>query len=369
MPVPMLNLPAQYAAIKDEINAAVFAELESQQFRSSPICTQFEANAAEYAGVKHGLGVGSGTDAILLMLKAVGVGYGDEVITTPFTFFATVGAIVNAGAKPVFVDIEADTLNINPALIEAAITDKTKAILPVHIFGQCADMDPILALGEKHSIPVFEDCAQALGAKYKGRAACSMGLAGSVSFYPTKNLGAAGEGGLILCNDDTLAEEVKKHRCHGMAGTPMHDLVGTNSHLHALQAAVLDVKLPHLNAWNDTRRDIAAQYNAAFSECPEITLPTEREEHHHVYHQYVVRVPHRDTIVATLRDQGIGCGVYYPMSLHRQECLAPLAHPDTECPETDKACAEVLALPIYPELTPEQIQEVIDGVKGALIQS
>jgi len=366
MAVPMIDLKRQYQNLKPAIDAAVLEVLESQQFRDGPAARAFEAEVATFMEIRHGLGVATGTDALLLAYKALGVQPGDEIITTPFTFFATAGAIVNAGAKPVFVDIDPETFNINPDLIEAAITDKTRLIVPVHLFGQCADLDPIVELACRHNLGVVEDMAQALGARYKGKAAGNIGQAATVSFYPTKNLGAAGEGGLIATNDDEVARLVKLLRCHGSEQQYYHTLVGTNSHLHGVQAAVLRVKLAHLAEWNAKRREAAAYYDAAFAECPEIVCPKCAPENEHVYHQYVIRIPRRDEALALLRERGIGCGVFYPLPLHRQECFAAIAPDNKPCPEADRASEEVLALPMFEAITQAELDEVIDAVKSHL---
>ncbi len=368
MPVPMLDLKKQYAAMKPEIDAAVAEVFAAQLFRGGPKVDAFEKAIAGYAGVPHALGVSSGTDALLLPLKALGLKPGEEVITTPFTFFATAGAIVNAGGVPVFVDIDPATFNIDVNLIESQITARTRAIMPVHLYGQCADMDAILAIAGKHGLYVIEDAAQALGARSHGRPACSMGHAAGISFYPTKNLGAAGEGGMVAARDEQIAQTVRLLRAHGAGTTYIHSLVGTNSHLHALQAAVLGVKFRYLDAWNEQRRANAAYYNRAFAELPEVVAPATAPGNEHVYHQYVLRLPRRDAAKALFQERGIGCGVFYPLPLHRQECFAPFGCGLAKCPEADRASQEVLALPIAPELEPEQLDEVIQAVKDHLAQ-
>lgn len=366
MPVPMLDLKAQYATIKPEIDAAVLGVLESQLFRGGPEVEAFEQSLAAMTGVPHALAVATGTDAILLPLKALSLQPGDEVITTTWSFFATGGAIVNAGAKPVFVDIDPATFNINVALAEAAITARTRAIIPVHIYGQCADMDTLLTIAHEHKLVVIEDVAQALGARYQGRPAGSMGDAAGTSFYPTKNLGAAGEGGLVLATDDAIAHTVRLLRSHGAHQTYQHEIVGTNSHLPAIQAAVLNVKLRHLADWNARRREIALYYDAQLGELPEVVCPVEAPDNYHVYHQYVIRLPRRDEAVKLFKERGVGCGVFYPMPLHRQPCFRYLACDKAACPEADRAATEVLALPIYPELQQSQLDEVIATVKDHL---
>jgi len=366
MRVPMLDLKAQYAQIKGEIDAAVAGVFASQQFRGGPVVEGFEGAVAEYLGVPHALGVASGTDALLLLFKAIGIEAGDEVITTPFTFFATAGAIVNAGGVPVFADVMPETLTLDPAQVEALITERTKAIVPVHLFGQCADTDPLLKVAEKHGLRLVEDTAQALGAQYRGRMAGSMGDGASLSFYPTKNLGAAGEGGMVVTREASVAATVRLLRSHGAATTYMHSVVGTNSHLHAVQAAVLGVKLRYLDDWNAARRARAAYYTERFAGMPEVVTPAEAEGNEHVYHQYVIRVPERDRARALLHERGIGCGVFYPLPLHRQECFAYLGCGTAVCPEADRASREVLALPIYPELRPEQQDEVVKAIQDHL---
>ncbi len=363
MAVPMLDLKAQYAKIKDEVDAAVAEIFNAQQFRGGPVVEGFEAAMAAYLGADHGIAMASGTDALLIMLRAVGVQPGDEVITTPFTFFATAGAIVNVGAVPVFVDIEPDTFNLDTGLVERAITGKTRAILPVHVFGQCVDMDPILEVGRKHGVVVVEDAAQAVGAKYKGRSACTLGMAGALSFYPTKNLGAAGEGGMIITNDAQLAQTARVLRCHGSVTQYHHDEVGVNSHLHALQAAVLRVKLPYLDGWNARRGEVRTYYDEQLGGLPGVVLPTVADFGDPVWHQYVIRLPRRDEALTLLQSRGIGCGVFYPKPLHRQKCFAHLDCRHAACPEADRACGEVLALPVYPELTTAQQDEVIAAIR------
>lgn len=361
MAVPMIDLQAQYASIQKEIDDAVHAVFAAQTFRGGPAVEEFEAAVAQYTGVKHALGVASGTDALLLPLKALGLEAGDEVITTPFSFFATAGAIVNAGLKPVFVDIQPESFNIDPALIEAAITPRTRAIMPVHLYGQCADMDAILGIAERHTLQVIEDNAQALGATTHGRPAGSMGIAGALSFYPTKNLGAAGEGGMVLTNDDEIARVVRMLRCHGSNQSYAHEIVGMNSHLHSVQAAVLGAKLPHLSDWNARRIQHATAYDAAFAELDGITTPAVSPGNTHVYHQYVLRIRERDAASALLKTRNIGHGIFYPRPLHLQPCFAEIAA-GTYCPESERASAEVLALPIFPEMTEHQQREVIDAL-------
>ena len=375
MPVPMIDLRAQYRAIKEEIDDAVAEVFESQCFVGGPKVAGLEAAIAGYLGIGHAVAVASGTDALLLLLQAVGVqagggnprlSAGDEVITTAFSFFATAGAIANIGAKPVFVDIDPVTFNIDAGAIETRVTPKTRAILPVHLYGQCADMDAVTAIARKHEIHVIEDAAQALGALHKKRLACTMGAAAALSFYPTKNLGGAGDGGMIVTGNAILADRARLLRTHGAETTYHHYIVGTNSRLDALQAAVLLVKLKYFDAWNERRRAVAAYYTERFAEMPEVTAPVEREGNHHVYHQYVIRIPRRDAAREVFAAHGIGCAVFYPVPLHLQECFVSLGYNASDCPEAAKAAKEVLALPIYPELSREQQDEVIDTVKAHL---
>jgi len=366
MNVPLLDLKAQYATIKDEILPAMEAVMESQYFINGPEVKELEGLVAEYSDAKAGVGVSSGTDALIVSLMSLGVGCGDEVITTPYTFFATVGSIWRVGAKPVFVDIEPDTYNIDPAQIEAVITDKTKAIIPVHLFGQVAEMDPIMEIAKKHNLYVIEDGAQAIGSTYKSRKAGSFGTTGCFSFFPSKNLGGMGDGGMVVTQDEELGERIRQCRTHGSKPKYYHKWVGGNFRLDTIQAAGLIVKLRHLEDWHAGRRANAAKYNEMFADVEEIVTPTIREYNQTIYNQYVVRVPRRDQCRDFLKENGIGCEVYYPVSMHDQECFASLGHKPEDYPESEKAAAETLALPIYPELTDEQINYVADTVKKFL---
>ncbi len=366
MPVPMIDLRAQYRRIKTEIDAAVAEVFETQGFVGGINIDRLEKGIEAYLGVGCAIAVASGTDALLLSLKAMGVGPGDEVITTPFTFFATAGAIANLGAKPVFADIRPDCFTIDPDAIEALVTPQTKAIVPVHLYGQCADMDPINAIASKYGLAVLEDAAQALGARDKGRPACTLAPMAAISFYPTKNLGGAGDGGMVVTQDAALAQRVRLLRAHGAGTTYIHTIVGTNSRLDALQAALLNVKLPHLDQWNAERRAQAAYYAERFAEIPEVIPPVERAGNFHVYHQYVIRLPHRDAARDLLRARGIGCAVFYPLALHMQECFRYLGYEEKDCTHAAQACREVLALPMYPELTPDQQDEVVAAIKEHL---
>lgn len=367
MKVPLLDLKAQYATLREEMRAAVDKVLESQLFINGPEVKQLEEAVAAYCGCAKGVGVSSGTDALLCAFMALGIGAGDEVVTVPFTFFATAGCIWRTGAKPVFVDIESDSFNLNPALLEKAITPRTKAIVPVHLFGQCADMDPILAVARKHGLPVVEDAAQAIGATYKGRQAGSMGTLGCLSFFPSKNLGGLGDGGMILAQDAELAERCQVFKQHGSKPKYFHKFIGGNFRLDTLQAAGLLVKLKYLDGWSRRRRDNAAAYDRLFAGCAGVKTPRIRDENISIYNQYVIRVgDRRDALRAHLADSGIGTEIYYPLSLHEQECFRELGYRKGDFPESEKAAAETLALPIYPELTVEQIQYVAATVVNFL---
>ena len=321
---------------------------------------------ARYVGVEHAVGVASGTDALQLLLQAIQMPPGSDVITTAFSFFATAGAIANAGAKPVFVDVDPETLNIDPARVEACITENTRAIIAVNLYGQSADLDPLMDLAAKHGLHLFEDAAQSLGARYKDRSSCSIGHAAAISFYPTKNLGGAGDAGMVVTGDAQLAQRVALLRAHGAEDAYHHQVVGTNSRLDALQAAVLRVKLPHLDQWNQGRRERAAYYDAAFADMPEVRPVVRAESNQHVYHQYVVRLPRRDEARQFLSERGIGCAVFYPIPLHRQECFEHLGYTDRDCPNAVRAAKEVLALPMFPELTPSEQDEVIAAIRAHL---
>lgn len=363
MNVPLLDLKAQYAALKDEMLPKIAAVLDSQYFIGGPVVQELETRIAEYSGAKAAVGVSSGTDALLASLMTLNIGPGDEVITTPYTFFATAGSIWRVGAKPVFVDIEADTYNIDTTKIAAEITKKTKAIMPVHLYGQMADMDPILALAKKHNLYVIEDAAQAIGSTQNGRKAGSLGTTGCFSFFPSKNLGGLGDGGMIVTQDEALAERLRECRNHGSNPKYYHKWVGANFRLDALQAAGLLVKLDHLESWHEGRRANAAKYDALFAGVPEIVTPVVRPYNKTIYNQYVIRVPNRDACIEHLKKNSIGCEIYYPVAMHVQECFAPLGHKPDDFPVAQKASHETLALPIYPELTDEQLRYVAEKVK------
>ena len=359
MQVPVLDLKAQYATIRQEMLDAVTEVLDSQQCIGGPKIAELEEKVAAASDCKFAIGVSSGTDAILNSLMSLDIGNGDEVITSPFTFFATGGCIARTGAKPVFVDIEPRTYNIDPALIEAAITNRTKAIIPVHLFGQMADMDPIMAIAQKHGLAVIEDAAQSITSVYKGKKAGSIATAGCFSFYPSKNLGGIGDGGMIVTNDEKLRDRIVCMRTHGWTNKYFHKYVGGNFRLDPLQAAGLLVKLPHLDAWSQARRDNAAYYDKKFANS-DVETPYINPDCVSIYNQYVVRVPKRDELMANMRQKGIGVMVYYPLSLHLQECFSYLGYKEGDLPVSEKASKEVLALPVYPEITDEMKDYVAD---------
>ena len=366
MNVPLLDLKAQFANIRDEIMPALEAVMTSQYFINGPEVKELEKLVAEYSGAAAAVGVSSGTDALLCSLMTLGVGAGDEVITTPYTFFATAGSIWRTGARPVFVDIEPDTFNIAPAKIEAAVTDNTRAIMPVHLFGQMADMDPIMEIAARHDLAVIEDGAQAIGAACRGQKAGSIGTVGCFSFFPSKNLGGMGDGGMITTQDEELADRLSQCRNHGSKPKYYHKWVGGNFRLDTLQAAGLIVKLRHLDDWSAGRRANAARYDELFADVEEVVTPTIRDGNVTIYNQYVIRVPRRDELQAFLKEQGIGTAIYYPLSLHEQECFSPLGYSRGDFPESERAAGETIALPIYPELTDEQILHVASKVKEFL---
>ena len=365
--VPALDLKAQYRTIRHEIEPVVHQVLESQYFILGPEVASFEAEAGAYCEASHAIGCSSGSDALLLPLLALGLKPGDEVVTTPYSFFATAGAIWRTGAKPVFVDIEPDTYNIDPALIEAAITPKTRAIIPVHLYGHAADMDPINEVAREHKLFVLEDAAQAIGAGYHGKRAGTLGDAAAFSFYPSKNLGGFGDAGMVTTNDPSLGKQVARLRVHGMEPKYHHHEVGYNARIDALQAAILRVKLRHLDDWTNARRAVAAAYARLFEEDglgEVVTLPVEKPGHHHVYNQYVVRVPAdaRDPLRDHLTANRVGSEIYYPIPLHLQACFANLGHKPGDFPHSEAAAAETIALPIYPELTNDALRHVVGSI-------
>jgi dTDP-4-amino-4,6-dideoxygalactose transaminase len=365
--VPVLDLKAQYQTIRDEIEPVVLGLLESQMFVMGPEVAALEVELARLCGVAKGIGCASGTDALLLPLMAIEIGPGDEVITTPYSFFATAGSIWHTGAKPVFVDIEPDTYNIDPAQIEAAITPCTRAIIPVHLYGQMADMGPINQIAKKHALFVLEDAAQAIGARYHEHPAGSLGHAGALSFYPSKNLGGFGDAGMIVTDNAELGRLLARLRVHGMEPKYHHQEVGFNSRLDAIQAAVLRVKLRHLESWTNQRRLAAARYQKLFEDLALtrlIGLPCERDGHYHVYNQFIIRVPAavRDPLREHLAAARIGTEIYYPIPLHLQPCFQALGHKSGDYPRSEAAARETIALPIYPELSEEQQNHVVGSI-------
>ena len=361
--IPVLDLKAQYQSIKDEIDAAVAGVLESTQFILGPAVRDLEQRVAAYCGCKYGVGVASGTDALRLTLTALSIGPEDEVITTPFTFIATANTISHCGARPVFVDIDPRTYNIDPAAIEAAITERTKAIVPVHLYGQPAEMDSIMELAEAHGLYVIEDAAQAIGAHYNGRRVGSIGHAGCLSFYPTKNLGAYGDGGMVVTNDAALAEKIDILRRQGSKKKYHAEVLGFNSRLDTLQAAILGVKLKYLDDWNEARRRVAQRYNEMLAGLP-VTTPYESSDTYHVYHQYTIRAAQRDALAAYLKERGISTMIYYPLPLHLQRLYASLGYGEGSLPVSEAASREVLSLPMYPELMEEQQVAVAEAIRG-----
>lgn len=357
MNVPLLDLKAQYRTIEVKIENAIREVLRSQHFIMGPNVTRFEAEIAEYSEVKHAIGVASGSDALLVALMAIGVGPGDEVIVPPYTFFATAGSVARLGARPVFVDILEKTYNIDPALIEAAVTEKTKALIPVHLFGQCADMDAIMKIASKHDLYVIEDAAQSIGSRYKGRAAGSIGQMGCMSFFPSKNLGGFGDGGMITTDDNELAEKARVLRVHGAKPKYFNQVIGVNSRLDALQAAILSVKLARLDEWSMARRRNAAFYDKEFKGTS-IGIPFVESYNESIFNQYVINVDQRDELMAYLKEKGIGCEVYYPLSIHRQECFRYLEYEEEAFPVTNRCAERSLAIPVYPELTDHQLRFV-----------
>jgi dTDP-4-amino-4,6-dideoxygalactose transaminase len=372
MPVPLLDLQRQYATIREEVDREVLRVIGTQRFILGPDVEKLEQEIAAYVGAKHAIGCASGTDAILLPLKAMQLEPGDEVICPAFTFFATAGAIWNAGLKPVFVDNDAATFNINADTVYKAITPQTKAIVVVHLFGQMALMPDLLELAEAHGLEIIEDAAQSLGARQhmngQERHAGTVGLVGSYSFFPSKNLGGFGDGGLMVTNDDVIASRLRKLRVHGGLRMYHHEMVGTNSRLDALQAAVLSAKLPHLDQWAEARRQNAAWYDEAFKNNPNVKTPVTRPENHHVFNQYTLRVRDRDRLKAALDAAGIGNAVYYPVPMHLQACFASLGYEPGDFPCAEQCSAEVISIPIFPELTNaerEQVaQTILDFYKG-----
>ncbi len=377
MHVPLLDLKAQYATIKAEVEAAIAEVMESQHFILGPKVEECEKAIAQYSGSSHAVGVSSGTDALLACLMVENIGPGDEVITTPYTFFATVGAIARVGATPVFVDIDPVTYNLDTNQISAKVTGKTRAIIPVHLYGQMADMDGVMAVAGKHGLVVIEDAAQAIGGEYKGRRAGSIGHYGCFSFFPSKNLGAAGDGGMIVTNDAGRAERLKCLRAHGSKPKYHHKVVGGNFRLDALQAAIVTAKLRHLDEWTAGRQRNAKKYDQLFSEVglgaagnksSHVGLPSIVADRH-IFNQYVIRVSRRDQLQAALQQRKIGTEVYYPVPMHLQECFAYLGHGIGSFPESESAARETVALPIYPELAEAQLNYVVESIREFFMMS
>jgi dTDP-4-amino-4,6-dideoxygalactose transaminase len=366
--VPLLDLRAQFEAIRDEVLPSLLSVVERQQFIMGDEVGKLEQAIAGLCGVPCGIACASGTDALLLSLKALDLKPGDEVITTPFTFFATAGAIANAGGTPVFVDIEPGTFNLSLDQVEAAVTPRTRAVVPVHLFGQMAPMECLLEMSQRHGLAVIEDAAQAIGARRRVKGswalAGQLGTTGAFSFFPSKNLGAWGDGGMIVTRDAALAERLRRLRTHGGAKQYHHDEIGTNSRLDTLQAAVLLAKLPHLAGWSATRRERAARYDAAFAGLAAVRTPVVDPDNEHIYHQYTLRVERRDALKAHLGKLGIGCAVYYPVPLHLQPCFAALGYRQGQFPEAEGAAGDVLSLPVYPELTDGLQDQVVEAVRG-----
>jgi len=365
MKVPLLDLQAQYRPLRDEILAAVTRVCDSQRFIMGPEIDALESELSRQLGVTHAIAVSSGTDAILLALMALDIKPGDEVVTPTYSFFATAAAVERVGARPVLVDIDPATFNIDVAQTVAALTPKTKAIIPVHLFGLCADLDPIVDAAARAGIPVVEDAAQAIGSTYKSRPAGAIGALGCFSFFPSKNLGAFGDAGLVTTNDDALARRARLLRTHGMEPKYYHHLVGANFRMDAIQAAVLRVKAPHLEAWTDGRRANAARYRSLFSAAGldgVITLPVEPPDRRHIFNQFVIRTPERDALKRHLDERGVGNEIYYPVPFHLQPCFAHLGHRRGDFPHAERAASESLAIPIYGELTLEQQQSVVSAV-------
>ena len=359
--IPLVDLTAQYHSIKEEIDAAVQATLESGRFILGPAVSNFEETVASYLGVDHAIGLASGTDALLLALRALDIGAGDEVIVPAYTFFATAGTVMSAGARPVFMDIDPVTYEMDVEQLKAHITPKTKAIIPVHLYGHPADMDPILELARSHGLKVIEDNAQAFGATYRGKKTGSIGEVGSLSFFPTKNLGAYGDGGMVVTNNSALAERIRMLRTHGWQKKYYSEELGYNSRLDALQAAILQAKFAHLDSWNEKRRALAGRYSEQLAPLG-IQIPVECDWGRHVYHLYIIRSERRGELQAFLKERGIATEVYYPLPLHLATPCRKFGYQEGDLPQAERASRETLALPLYPELTLAQQDEVIKAV-------
>ncbi|HLJ25242.1 MAG TPA: DegT/DnrJ/EryC1/StrS family aminotransferase [Candidatus Angelobacter sp.] len=366
MQVPILDLKAQYATIREEVQAAINQVLEKQHFILGPEVKALEQEIAHYCGCKYGIGVASGTDALILGLRACGIGPGDEVLVPSFTFIATADAVSALGATPVFVDIEPDTFNIDSSRIEPLITARTRAIVPVHLYGQMAAMGPLLKLAKDHNLKVVEDTAQALGATWEGRRAASLGDVGCISFFPSKNLGAYGDGGMVVTDSEEIYRHLISLRAHGSTKKYFSQEQGWNSRLDELQAAILRVKFRHLEHWSQQRRDVADRYDTLLSGVRGVVVPARNGSGQHVFHQYTIRVPQRDRVQKQLAEQGVTTMVYYPVPIHLQPIYASLGHRPGSLPLTEAACGEVLSLPMFPELTEQQMEYVVDMLTLAL---
>ena len=374
MKVPLLDLKAHHEPIKKDLLAAIEQVLDKNNFILGSEVGELEEKIAAYCQTRFGVGVSSGTDALLVSLMALGIKPGDEVITTPLSFFATVGAIVRLGANAVFVDIDPETYNLDPSRLESAITSRTRAIIPVHLYGQCADMDAILDIGKRHGLAVVEDAAQAIGAEYRdGRKAGSMGIAGCLSFFPSKNLGGLGDGGMVVTNDQDFADRIRILRVHGSKPKYYHQFVGGNFRLDTLQAAALNVKMGYLDRWTALRQQHATLYEKLFYEAglvntlnirlPKAVYRRDGVAHYHVYNQFVINVSHRDELQSYLKSKGVGTEVYYPVALHRQHCFEQLDYKEHDFPEAEQACKRLLALPVYPELNVDQQYYVVQAIR------
>lgn len=375
MKVPLLDLKIQYAPLRDEMLKSLNDILDSQYFIGGKYVSKLEEDIAAYSGVKHAIGVSSGTDALVASLMGCGIyrspldeGAADEVVLPAYTFFATAGSVWRCGARPVFADIDPDTYNISPDSVAEKITERTKAVMPVHLYGQCADMDAILKTAKTHNLAVIEDGAQAIGASQNGVKVGGFGNCAGLSFFPSKNLGGLGDGGMVITNDDKLAVKIREIRNHGMEPKYYHKHVGGNFRLDAIQAAGLLAKLPHLDDWGRMRAENAAVYNAAFADVDEIKTPVIKPYNKSIYNQYIISVPNRDALLAHLREREIGCEIYYPVPLHLQECFAALGYKKGDFPNAEYAAEHTLALPIYPELTREQLEYVAAEVKNGLVK-
>ncbi len=373
MGVPLLDLKAHHEPLHQEIMAAIEETFRSQAFILGPDVGKLEERVAVYCQTTYGIGVSSGTDALLVALMALGIGPGDEVITTPYSFFATAGAVVRLGAKPVLVDIDPVTYNLDPTKIQSALTANSKAIIPVHLYGQCADMAPIMDVAKRHNLSVIEDAAQAIGSEYgDGRRACSIGTIGCLSFFPSKNLGCLGDGGMAVTNDPDLAERMRVLRVHGSKPKYYHKRIGGNFRLDTIQAAVLNVKLNYLDGWTKKRQENASRYETLFNlsglaqngkvKLPEPVYRNSGVRHYHIYNQFVLRVEQRDALMTHLKQKGIGAEIYYPVPFHLQECFLSLGYREGDFPESERAAKETVAIPIYPELTAEQQTEVVEAI-------